>query len=349
MMREAMDPSPCTGGAKQRGRNAMRRGFQFRMFDRMTDLVGAGAALALALALAIGIAAGPLAAQGAKSGDNAGEMALLQKRVNQLEAQLVDIQVVLGTLETLARSGGGQSAVASGGAAIGGGDDPRIAALETQVRALTAQIQQLSGQPQRAEPQASGQQSGWGQTQSVGSQFGQADPQVGASGSGGFGSTTIQPSSNATIGSLLQRDGNGAGNGGGDARALNGSNAQSEYESAYGLLLQQDYGAAQAAFADFLKRNPKHELAGNAQYWLGETYYVQGQYKSAAGAFLTGYRTYQRSTKAPDSLLKLAMSLDRLGQRAAACSTLSELGAKFPNAPQHVARRVGQEIRRLRC
>ena len=90
-------------------------------------------------------------------------------------------------------------------------------------------------------------------------------------------------------------------------------NPKQLYETAYGYLLQRDYGAAEAAFDEFLRRHPNDPLAGNAQYWLGESLYVRGQYRAAAGAFLKGYQTYARSAKAPESLLKLAMSLQRLG------------------------------------
>jgi tol-pal system protein YbgF len=121
------------------------------------------------------------------------------------------------------------------------------------------------------------------------------------------------------------------------------------YETGYGLLLAQDYGAAEGAFEEFLQRFPNDPLAGNAQYWLGETFYVRGQFKPAAAAFLKGYQAYGRSSKAPDSLLKLAMSLDRLGQRDAACSSYGELSIKFPNAPGAVKGRADNERRRLGC
>ena len=104
-----------------------------------------------------------------------------------------------------------------------------------------------------------------------------------------------------------------------------------------------------SAFDDFLKRFPTNLLSGNAQYWLGETHFVRGQYKAAAGAFLKGYQTYTQSAKAPDSLLKLAMSLDRLGQKDAACSSYSELNTKFPNAPQSVKARAQSERQRVGC
>ena len=86
-----------------------------------------------------------------------------------------------------------------------------------------------------------------------------------------------------------------------------------------------------------------------AQFWLGETYFARGQYKPAAGAFLKGYQTYARSTKAPDSVLKLGLSLDKLGQKDAACASYAELTVKFPNAPGHVKNRADTERRRLGC
>ena len=131
--------------------------------------------------------------------------------------------------------------------------------------------------------------------------------------------------------------------------AGDGSNPKQLYETAYGYLLQRDYGAAEAAFDDFLKRHPSDSLSGNAQYWLGESHFVRGQYKAAASAFLKGYQTYGQSQKAPDSLLKLAMSLDRLGQRDAACSSYAELNTKFPNAPQSVKARAQSERQRVGC
>ncbi len=75
----------------------------------------------------------------------------------------------------------------------------------------------------------------------------------------------------------------------------------------------------------------------------------RGQYKAAAGAFLKGYQTYGRSAKAPDSLLKLAMSLERLGQKDQACLSYGELGTKFPNAPAHVKARAQSERQRIGC
>ena len=272
-----------------------------------------------------------------------GSDSALRQRVEQLEEQLADMQVMVGTLESLAKGGGAASS--SRGAGGGGADAAQIERLETQVRQLSQQVEQLSGQVRAAggrpvaavapplprddsEPSARPPR-GTGAAPVAGQ---------GSASIGGFGSTTVTPETGPSdpIGRVLQ---GGAGDG----------NPKQLYETAYGYLLQQDYASAETAFDEFLKRHPSDGLAGNAQYWLGESHFVRGQYKAAAGAFLKGYQTYARSAKAPDSLLKLAMSLDRLGQKDAACSSFGELNAKFPQAPAYVKSRADSERRRLGC
>ena len=76
---------------------------------------------------------------------------------------------------------------------------------------------------------------------------------------------------------------------------------------------------------------------------------MRGQYRAAAGAFLKGYQTYAKSAKAPESLLKLAMSLQRLGQKEAACSSYNELASKYPTAPGHVKTTAQTERQRAGC
>ena len=113
--------------------------------------------------------------------------------------------------------------------------------------------------------------------------------------------------------------------------------------------MQRDYGAAQGAFEDFLARYPQDSLAGNAQYWLGEAHFVRGEYRAAASSFLKGYQNYAGNARAAESLLKLAMSLDRLGQKDAACSSFGELSTRFPNAPENVKMRAKSERQRIGC
>lgn len=124
---------------------------------------------------------------------------------------------------------------------------------------------------------------------------------------------------------------------------------QDDYDAAYGYVLRGEFGAAQSAFRQFLQAHPGHELAGNAQYWLGESLYAQGQYRDAADAFLAGYTDYPESSKAPDSLYKLGMSLKELGQADAACATFAEIDRTFPDAPQTVLERARSEMDKSGC
>lgn len=124
---------------------------------------------------------------------------------------------------------------------------------------------------------------------------------------------------------------------------------QVQYDFAIDLLKRGDFPKARDSFQQFLQQHPKDTLAGNAQYWLGETYYVQGQYKDAADSFLKGYTTYSKSSKAPDSLLKLGMTLAALKQKDAACATFGQLKEQFPSASPAIVARNKQERQKVGC
>lgn len=315
----------------------------------------------------------------------AGDESALRQRIDQLEEQLVDMQVVIGTLESLARGGGGSASGDGGG---GGVDSVRLDGLETQLRALSAQVQQLTdqvralgGQPRRSDlaPPSGLPGSEPTSTAAAATKAPAGNPAETVD-SGRFGSTTVT-AGNDQIGGLIEggepapsapaTPQPGAGSPAGTSAAAEpapqmaalppafgaatapggdaAGNAKQLYETAYGYLMQRDYTAAQAAFEDFLTRYPQDSLAGNAQYWLGEAHFVRGEYKAAASSFLKGYQNYAGNARAADSLLKLAMSLDRLGQKDAACSSFGELSSRFPNAPENVRMRAKSERQRIGC
>jgi tol-pal system protein YbgF len=130
---------------------------------------------------------------------------------------------------------------------------------------------------------------------------------------------------------------------------LPGNTPQEQYEYAFGLLRQANYPEAEKAFAAFVQKNPNDVLAGNAQYWLGETYYVRGDYQRAAVAFAEGFQKYPNSGKAADNLLKLGMSLGEMGKTQDACTALSELLSKYPGAPEDLLVRAKREKQRYGC
>ena len=133
------------------------------------------------------------------------------------------------------------------------------------------------------------------------------------------------------------------------APAPKGGSPQEQYEYAFSLLRQSDYDGAEKALKSFIDAHPNDPLAGNAQYWLGETQYVRGDYQQASVMFLKGYQKYPKSAKAPDSLLKLGLSLSQLGQKKEACAAFGRLGQEFPEAPDAVKRRASGERQKLGC
>ncbi len=123
----------------------------------------------------------------------------------------------------------------------------------------------------------------------------------------------------------------------------------SQYNAAFGLLRRADYPAAEDALRSFIQQYPTNPLAGNAQYWLGESFYVRGKYADAAAAFAEGYKRYPRGPKAADGLLKLGMSLARANQKHNACIALMQLDHEFPHPGSAIKDRSAQEKKRLGC
>ncbi len=122
-----------------------------------------------------------------------------------------------------------------------------------------------------------------------------------------------------------------------------------KYDYAFGLLQKSEFEEAEKALKAFLNEYYDHALAGNAQYWLSESYYVRQDYSNAAVNFLKGYQDFPDSSKAPDNLLKLALSLSQLGSKQEACTTLGKLAQEYPNASASIKRRGAAEWERLNC
>ncbi len=124
---------------------------------------------------------------------------------------------------------------------------------------------------------------------------------------------------------------------------------QQQYEFAFGKLKQRDYNEAEATLRAFVDRHPDHPLAGNAMYWMGETYYVRKQYPEAARIFLDAYQRFPKGNKAADNLFKLAKSLVQIGETASACTTYAELAKTFPNANARILAGTKADMSQLGC
>ena len=128
-----------------------------------------------------------------------------------------------------------------------------------------------------------------------------------------------------------------------------GGGGEQVYHDAFKKLQDGDYAGAERGFKAFLQANPKHTLAGNAQYWLGEAYYARRDYPNAMTAFAEGYKVYKNSPKGPDNLLKLGITLANLGRKPDACAVFAKFTQDYPRATDLQKRRVEQERQKNAC
>ena len=111
--------------------------------------------------------------------------------------------------------------------------------------------------------------------------------------------------------------------------------AQAEYQAAYALLSPQQrrYDEAAAAFESFVRKYPDDELAPNAQYWLGEAYYVSQKNQPALEAFERVLNEHPGSGKAPGALFKIGRLKEASGDRAGARAAYRRVLQDYPDAP----------------
>jgi tol-pal system protein YbgF len=118
----------------------------------------------------------------------------------------------------------------------------------------------------------------------------------------------------------------------GSAPAGGSSVEQAVYNQAFDALKAGSYSVAITGFKDFLTTYPGSPLADNAQYWIGEAYYVTRDFDSASTAFKTVLDKWPDSRKASDAMLKLGYTQYELKRYADARKTLTEVTQKFPNS-----------------
>ena len=124
---------------------------------------------------------------------------------------------------------------------------------------------------------------------------------------------------------------------------------EKQYEFALSFIKVGDYETAELALREFVDYNSKHKLAGNAQYWYGETFRVRQLYQDAATAYLNGYQKYPKSSKAPVNLLKLGVMLVQIGEKEQGCSMILGVKDQYPKANQSVIQKAEYEKKKFNC
>jgi tol-pal system protein YbgF len=132
-------------------------------------------------------------------------------------------------------------------------------------------------------------------------------------------------------------------------KILPDTNPEEQYKFAVSFIKIGDYETAELALREFVDNNEKHQLAGNAQYWYGETFRVRQLYQDAATAYLDGYQKYPKSTKAPVNLLKLGVMLVQIGEKEQGCSMILGVKDQYPKANQSVIQKAEYEKKKFNC
>jgi TolA-binding protein len=260
---------------------------------------------------------GGLALVAALAGSAAPALAQMETREGiALQNQILELHHELEELRAQGAGGGGGSyqppPPSEGGGGVSGDLAAqlldRVSALEEAVRSLRGRVDEIDNARQRDHD-------------ALEKEIGDLQFKLGNGGAGapppppaaGPAAPTVPPAQAAIAPSLHRTP----------ERAL---------QEGYIALSRRDYATAQSAAQEVLSggRGPR---TTDAQYLLAQSLAGQRNYQAAAVAFDDTYTRSPRGSRAPDSLVGLANSLNALGDKTAACQTLDKLRAEFPAPP----------------
>lgn len=112
----------------------------------------------------------------------------------------------------------------------------------------------------------------------------------------------------------------------------NAPSPEALYNEAQNLFMAGKLSESAEQFNNFIQHFPKHSLADNAQYWIGEVYYSQKDYQKAAVEFQKVVDNYPSENKAPDALLKVAFSNIELNSKGKALEALNLVVEQYPSS-----------------
>jgi tol-pal system protein YbgF len=104
------------------------------------------------------------------------------------------------------------------------------------------------------------------------------------------------------------------------------------YKTSYNDYVKGNYDLAISGFQEFVKKFPDSELAGNAQYWIGESFYSLQDFDKAAVEFDKVITNYPNNRKIASAMLKKGYSYLRLGKDEKAKELFIEVTRKFPQS-----------------
>ena len=113
-----------------------------------------------------------------------------------------------------------------------------------------------------------------------------------------------------------------------------GESPLATYQAAYRDYQRGNYDLAIQGFRDFADHNAQSDLAANALYWIGESYFSQKKYAEAVQQFDSVVTKYPQSVKVPGALLKKGYAYQALGEKAQAIVQLQYVVHEYPKSPE---------------
>ena len=126
----------------------------------------------------------------------------------------------------------------------------------------------------------------------------------------------------------------GQGVGAAEATAEPKNDVEATYNACYKLFKEGQYVKAREEFLKFLKQYPKTAYSDNAQFWIGETWYVEEKYERAIVEYEKVVKDYPSGDKVPYALLKQGMAFQKLGDKASAGIVYQQIVKKYPQTNQ---------------
>jgi tol-pal system protein YbgF len=106
------------------------------------------------------------------------------------------------------------------------------------------------------------------------------------------------------------------------------------YQQGYESMKEGDVAKARERFTKFLELHPKHKLAANAHYWLGETYYSEKNFEQAVLEFQEVIKNFPEKDKVPAAMLKQGMAFKEMGDNKSAVYIFKKLVDEFPKSEE---------------
>ena len=122
-----------------------------------------------------------------------------------------------------------------------------------------------------------------------------------------------------------------------------------QYNAALQAFQSGQFQQAEDGFKAFITANPGHRLTPDADFYIGETYFQRSRPREAAEQYLKVTTDFARSSRAPESMVRLGQTLAALGNKDQACATFAEFGKRYPTATASVKRLADREMAKNHC